>query len=244
MTNYVTEQSAGDIVKNTFEIYRTNLRTLCLIYLVPVIPFSIVSIMASSSDSIGLILFTTILEVVIGYFALGAMTVAISDVCIGHHPSFTRSYGMLWRVIGRYFSVFALSSIIVVVGFALLIVPGIIASVLLMFALTCVILERRSWISALKRSIALGKGYYWRNVGVFLLVLLIVFVIQIVTMILCAFLFFNGDFEAGIGLDIIGALLGYFLGPLTLIPIVLLYYDMRVHKEHFDRSTLSQELMV
>jgi uncharacterized protein UPF0259/glycerophosphoryl diester phosphodiesterase family protein len=242
VSKYVTEQSAGDIVSNTFEIYRGNFIALSAIYFVPVAGFGLLSLHATLTGGTSFIVVAGFLWFFSTVFVQGAMAIAVSDICIGNQPSFVRSYETVSHIIGRYIGTIFVVVSICSMGVLLLLVPGIIAGVLLMFTMPVVILERKGVVAALKRSIQLGKGAYWRNFGVFYLLLFIyLFIVTIISFIL------------GIILALIGAnpnLIRYsgsvtpaIFGPIGSIPLVLLYYDMRVRKENFDTAALSQELL-
>jgi len=75
----------------------------------------------------------------------------------------------LWRYIGA--SLF--SGVIVMVGFVLLVVPGIIAMLMLMFATLLVIDRTLSPVAALKESARITTGYRWQLLWLVILVALL-----------------------------------------------------------------------
>lgn len=99
--------------------------------------------------------------------AFGAITISVSDICLGNAPSLARSYK-------KVFGLFDL------IGLVLLIVPGIIAILWFIFTPCVVVLEGLGGLTALKRSKAIGQGYNWRNLGIVVLLLVIWIVIYLI----------------------------------------------------------------
>ncbi|MGH6892583.1 MAG: YciC family protein, partial [Dongiaceae bacterium] len=177
--------------------------------------------------------------------ASAAITVAVSRACLGQKPSVLHSYRRLFDVIGKFLWTYVLLLIVIIVGFALLVVPGIVAITMLLFTTVVVILERRSGIDAFKRSIALGKGYYLRNLGVIALMAVLVIVGQLVLALLAATAIYALDDieQPGILARLLISAISHVLGPIPLIATVLLYYDIRVRKENYDTAALTQDLV-
>lgn len=243
MAEYITERSAGRILKDGIKIYAQNFTAIFLISALPVLPFLILSAWASSQYDDTTIVVSDFLQGVIGIFTTGAVTVAVSDVCLGNRPSVKRSYTALLGIIWRYLGTYLLAVLIIGIGLVLLVIPGIYAMVVLMFALPVCIIERRTALDACKRSRALGKGYYLRNFGVLILISCVFFIgVFAISMVLIAPVLMM-DSEPPIFLfDLLGGLLGAALAPVVQVSIILLYYDMRVRKENFDGAALAQEL--
>lgn len=242
MVTFVKEFTFGEIIADTFRIYSGNLLPLFLICFVPLAPFQLILEIAVSAESPSLAVIANLLSLVASMFVYGAVTIAVSDICLGNRPTVKRSYAAIGRVIGRYIGAYLLLMLTVMVGFVLLIVPGVVAAVLLMFALPAVAIERKRAFASLKRSVFLGKGFYWRNFGISLLVSLIAVIAMtlIVTVIVVVLLIIGSEDE--FLFNIVMAITGIFVTPLFQIPLVLLYYDMRVRKEFFDGSALAQEM--
>ena len=94
--------------------------------------------------------------------------------------------------------------------------------------------------AAFKRSASLGYGQYHRVLATILLMILIVFgggyLLAIFCMLPLKFL------NVTIGVSILALFTFYLPAPLSLVYIVLMYYDLRVRKEEYDIQTLKQEL--
>jgi hypothetical protein len=131
--------------------------------------------------------------------------------------------------------------VIVMLGYVLLIVPGIVFSMWYWFAGSVAVLERTTARGALARSRELGKGYYLRNLGIVSLTGLVVFLpIQVFSLLLGA--------ASGLGYfplplaKAIGTVVGGLGGTVIQIAIVLIYYDLRVRKEAYDSAKLAEDL--
>ena len=244
MAAYITERTAGRIIKDGIKIYAQNFMAIVLISELPAVPFVFLNAWAASQYDQTMYFVGYILYFVVGIFTAGAVTVAVSDVCLGNRPSVSRSYAALLRILWRYLGTYLLVVLIIIIGFVLLIIPGIYAMVVLMFALPICIIERRAALDACKRSRALGKGHYLRNFGVFFLVICVYFlcIIAISLVVIALMLVLSSDPPLGLA-DFMGGLVAVALAPVVQVSIILLYYDMRVRKENFDGAALAQELM-
>lgn len=244
MAELITERTAGRIIKDGIKIYAQNFRAIALISALPVVPFLILSAWASSQSDDTMFAVSGILEAVVGIFTTGAVTVAVSDVCLGNRPSVSRSYAALLRILWRYLGTYLVAASITIIGLVLLVIPGIYAIVVLMFALPVCIIERRAALDACKRSRALGKGHYLRNLGVFFLVFC-VYVLCIITisLVLVALMLVMNSDPSIFLTDFLDGMVAVVLAPIMQVSIILLYYDMRVRKENFDGAALAQELM-
>jgi hypothetical protein len=247
MADYIREYSAGEFITSSLSIYRGNFLTLFLVCILPISPVYLFTIYlqysAPEDYTIGIVSY--VLEQAVTFLIVAPTTVTVSDICLGNQPTLVRSYTRLKNIIGRLGLAYLLLNGIVFVGIMLLIIPGVIASVMLMFMMTAVILERRSPIEALRRSIRLGKEFYLRNFGVLLLMGILV------GLAIMAFAFAFGIMAGFIAPsliepplpELIGGVFGLLIAPMFYIIVVLLYYDLRVRKENYDAAALAQEMM-
>jgi hypothetical protein len=256
MANYLREQSAGEVLRGTLYIYRRHFLKLCGMYLLPVLPFHVLKLKILESWPDFSFLLLLALWILVTPFGAAALTVGVSDICLGNRPSIERS---LRRVFGTIFGKLVLTNLLMLFIVAVVFIPLVavwgpgvhgavlvaalvvsIALVLLfqvwwMFVPTIVVLEQIFGWPPLLRSKAMGKGFYLRNLGI---VLLIYFTILILGWI-AFFTLQLGDSQI---LKILGVTLTALLDPLPLIATVLLYYDLRVRSEGYDIATLGQDL--
>src|SRR5687767_3860569 len=96
--NYLIQHSAGSIIRGAFQIYFRHFSTLFLIFVLPMVPVAVFQTEAQLSENVGLFMFSLLLALIVGTFAYGAITMAVSDICLGNPPSFRRSYA---KVLGK-----------------------------------------------------------------------------------------------------------------------------------------------
>ncbi len=240
MINYVREQSIGELVRNSFAVFGKGLGIILLTYLLPMLPFILMQGEALAAKATGLWLIAAFLGTIASLLAFGAITISVSDICLGNAPSLPRSYKRVFRLFGRMFTASMLQLTFIMIGCVLLFVPGIIAMFWFMFTPCIVVMEGFGGLTALKRSRALGWGYNWRNLGVFALVMVIAIVAYVILVIPLLLLIpdaanhFSGRF-----FNTVFQLLST---PLGIVAIVLMYYDLRVRKEAYDAAALAEDL--
>lgn len=244
MPNYLRPQTVGDLLRNTFAVYGKGFRVIFLSYFLPVLPFGICANEAQAAKNMGLYWLIVLCSFPVSLAATAAITIAVSDICLGNAPSLVRSYKKVFAVMLKLLGTNILQFIIILIGFILLVVPGIIAMMWLFFTPSVVILEGMGGFSALKRSKQLAHGYNWRNLGVFLLLLIVLIVIgfivgAVVGAILALLL---PPATHALLLRVVQAVLNPIGATITLTMIVLLYYDLRVRKEAYDAAALAEDL--
>jgi len=114
-----------------------------------------------------------------------------------------------------------LAAIALVIGFILLIIPGLWLLTIWAVIAPAVVVERAGIFEAFGRSRQLVKGHGWQVFGVIVIVFLILLVVGIVTAILIAAV---GD----VGGAIIGWALNVFTAPITALVAAVLYFALRV----------------
>jgi hypothetical protein len=244
MANYVQQQSVGDIIRNTFAIYGKGFVVIFLSYFLPLLPFGICGNEAQAAQAVGLYLLIVLCSLPVSLAATSAITISVSDICLGNAPSLARAYKKVFGVMWKLLATNILQVVIIFIGIMLLVVPGIIAMLWLLFTPSVVILEGLGGFAALRRSRDLARGYNWRNLGVFLLMLIILFVIAFVL---------GAIFGLLVGLllppathafliRILQAVMNLVGATITLTMIVLLYYDLRARKEAYDAAALAEDL--
>lgn len=244
MVDYISERSAGQIVGDSFRLYSRNFRVLFLVYALPIFPLILFNVLARSNGEDELSIAISVIQALLGIFTLGAVTLAVSNICLGNQPSLKRSYAALFRIFWGYLGTYILYLLAFMLGFLLLILPGFYVSVVLVFSLPICIIERRSPMDAIKRSMALSKGRFWRIFGTLMLVGLTIFLPFFVVGFVVGMIGFILEPETGLLLtSLLMDLLGTLLVPFMQVATILIYYDIRSRKEHFDGAALATELM-
>lgn len=241
MESYLKEQSFGEFIRNTFNVYGRHFLPVVLTYSILVLPWELLYRVGIHDHEPVLALIGMFLVTASSLFAVAVLTLLVSDICLGNKVSlaryFKRAFG---AILGKLLATNLLQTIVIMVGFVLLIIPGFLFTVWFMFSGSIVVLEEKWGTEALKRSRMLGKGYYMRNLGVLLVLLIIVVVIAgtlggVVGGVLLP------DVK-GYGFIVFESLVGVVTTPLGIITFILMYYDLRVRKEAFNSEVLAEEL--
>lgn len=251
--SFIAEQSTGSLLRNVMALYRSNFRPLFLTYFLPTFPVLVVQQLANWEGNRSVAIAASIVALIVSLFAVGALTVTISDIALGNEPSVRRSYnkllkGQLWL---KLFLTNVLQVLAILLGCLLFLIPGFVLMIRLLVTSTVVILEGESGRRALVRSMFLTKGHFWRLFGIYMLLVLIV---SVVTMVVA----FASGFLLGLIADLMGAERGTteqvllvlsvaltqgFMYPMLFIELVLMYYDLRARKEAYDLQALSEDMM-
>jgi len=251
MSEYIREHTPGSIVKGSLKIYFSNLFPILMVYFVPVIPFTILQVIAMEEQFAGLSMVAMLLGFIAALFAFAALTLLVSDICLGNKTSVIRDLKHVFgALVGRLlatnlmqmlaFVLCAVAFLIPLIGPLIAIVGMVVVLLWLMFCSIVVVLEGEWGFAALKRSKQLGAGKYWRNFGTLILMVLIILLIAIVLLVLVTVVF--GESLSELHIAIFITIVQQLVMPLSLIPVVLLYYDLRARKEAFNLNALAEDL--
>ncbi len=119
--------------------------------------------------------------------------------------------------------------ILMMIGFILLVIPGIYLMVgFALFNQTAVIEDRGPW-DALTRSRELIKGSWWRCLGIlflaFVLVAILSNIVEFPLRLAVGWIFGNGLLGTGIGV-MVGWFVHFVFAPFSMLVSTLLYYDL------------------
>ena len=128
-----------------------------------------------------------------------------------------------------------LTSIAVMIGLVLLIVPGVIVYLALSVSVPVLVEERRGVIGSMERSAELTKGSRWR---IFALVLLYFVVYGLLAAGVGAAVL-AGGFDAPLGLALLEAVFGTLTALLVAAMLASLYVELRTVKEGATLDTLA-----
>jgi uncharacterized membrane protein len=143
-----------------------------------------------------------------------------------------------------------LMGLVILLGFLLMVIPGVILAVGLAVAIPAVVLEAgRSASGALSRSWELTRGSRWRIFGLGLTLFVLLYIPVVAISGLVAVLVPRGA-AAGFGASstativalAIGGVVQLFIYPLFYCVLTVTYYDLRVRKEGFDLELLASSL--
>ncbi len=183
------------------------------------------------------ILFYAVWVVALAPLAAGAAMAAVSQAYLGGVPDIRLAFQAAWRralpLIGVNLAVF----LIILVGFFLLFVPGVILWLGLSVGAPVVLFEGVAWDRAIERSWSLTRDHRLRILGALMIVVFFQAVVQFGAVGCLAIL---GMGIQSLPSQILQRLAGLVLAPLGSIVVILIYYDLRIRKEGFDLELLSQ----
>jgi hypothetical protein len=175
-------------------------------------------------------------------FLVAAISRAAADAYLGERVTMGRTFRFALSRLPAILWVTIITSIVTIIGFILLIIPGIIALVRLTLTPAVVVVEDVRGTSAVSRSWNLTAGNFWRVLGTLILAGLISVVgaaiIQIPSEVATSLLGPDGWPVSALGTAIASVL----ITPFSLLIVVLLYFDLRVRKEGYDIEVMAQEL--
>ena len=168
----------------------------------------------------GLALLAELVALVATWLFSGMVVELVADVQDGKRDA---TAGQLLRavmpVLGSLVLVSIVAGILIVIGFALIIVPGLILLTVWAVAVPVVVIEHPAGLGALRRSRELVRGNGWPVFGV---ILILYFLVLVVTAALQA----AGN-SAGTGVGIVVAVIvGVLTRPLPALAQAVLYFDL------------------
>jgi hypothetical protein len=145
-----------------------------------------------------------------------------------------------------------LLGLLLLVGFFAVLAVGVLVFIYLLrygVAVPALLLEKLSPRQALKRSVLLTKGYLWRLLVVFILMVMI----RMIIVLVCQSPFSIATFSTAVrGVQpnlwltiaslLVGGVAAAATAPLLMIGFAIAYYDLRVRKEGFDLQLMMENL--
>ena len=261
-------RSLRTLLDETFAIYGRYLWRLIALVAVVQAPVSVVTLglfwalggRSAALDQVTLIA-TLFLSVLGTVFFYGAGVFAVGQQCVTGHIGIRECYDRVWLRVLSLMTLgvalaaalylvlvvsYASQSLVVVASFLLLLL-AILLAIYWSLTIQAVIVEGYRPVGALRRSFTLVRGSWWRVFGITLVSGLVAFGLAIIAAI--PFTVLSMILEAGGATFLVSAILslggvvvGIVVPPVLIIVGTLLYYDLRVRKERYDLSILSQEL--
>jgi hypothetical protein len=212
--------AVGAVIRRVFHIY---VEQYSVLLPASAVVFAITGIVSAVlvAASPGLALLALLLSLVAGTLFTGMVVELVADIQDGRRD---HSAGQLLRaatpVIGQLILVGIVAGIGILIGFFLIIVPGLILITIWSVAAPVVVLERPGVFPALGRSRQLVSGNGWQVFGVILVLFFLVFVVS-------AAIEIAAD-SAGTGAGIVAhVILGILTAPISALAAAVLYFDLR-----------------
>lgn len=164
--------SPGQIIRKGWEFTRRNLIVMLGLLLLEIVIYVIFSLLGGSNPySARYILISIIGFVVLQYYSLAFYKITL-DITDGGEAEFS-TFSKVGRLFIPYLFTSLLVGIIVFAGLVIFIIPGVYLGVRLAYAPMFVITNGANPLDAIQQSWALTSGYFWKILGLTLLLLLL-----------------------------------------------------------------------
>jgi hypothetical protein len=218
-------QSISSLTTGAWQLYKENFKTLFLILLVPAVLSGIAGFFepfpnqVQSTAEASVYFFFLVSSLVISIAMTIALVHKLDDTSLDAKSAYQKGWQQLLKYIG--FSI--VLTIVLLVAFILLIIPGIWLSVSFTFAIFFLLLKGASIIDSLKMSFNLVKGKWWGVLGQLLvlglLCLLFVIGLNMVSSVIGALVGEDGAYA-------FTSAVSYFLAPYSMGYMYLLFKSM------------------
>lgn len=242
----------GMILDTTVRLYMQNMALMIGIIALSYLPYLIFLVLVTAVTSAGgqapellilaSFLATALWMLIAQPLSVGATTYAMSERYLQHPVTIVEALRAAWQRYATLLWAQAVAGLVIMVGFFLLIVPGILWTLSYALVAPVVMLEAVNARGGRRRSWELVSG----NRGKVFLILVVVSVLTIVVTgavnAVVALLVETTSMTGQLTQQVITQLVSYVIIPVPTIANVLLYYDLRIRKEGFDLEMLSQAL--
>lgn len=253
--------SVGRILDKTFQIYRNNfIRFITIVALIQV-PFALLNLVftsilvtpASAETSVEMTIqpaavvgigITALLGMIGGMLCQAALIQSVSESYLDRQISVGQAYRTVLPKLLTLLGASLLVGLVVMLGFMLLVVPGVIFSLWLYLTVPCIVIENLGAGAGMSRSKNLVSGNLGKVFLVALLVLLITWVISIplgiVGGVVSHFVPRSGTMLPAFVRTFTNVIAQILAMPIGASAAILLYYDLRIRKEGYDLEMLAQ----
>ncbi|MFC2248654.1 hypothetical protein ACETRX_03410 [Labrys portucalensis] len=244
MTNYSQVTGSGDfnigaLISESFAVLHRALPRFLALGLIPIIPliFSTLVVGASAPGELpsnfGAGVFLVLLYIILLFAIQGGMIYGAFSELRGQSfavgDALSKGFARFLPLLG----VSILTGLLVLIGSALFLAPGLWLLCILYSAVAVCVVEQRGVFDSMSRSGELTSGYRWRILGL----VLIVFIASIVTSSIIEYVF------GSVGGPLFGSLLAnlfqVYLTALSCVLSALVYYRLRSIKEGIDIDRLA-----
>jgi len=178
------------LIKESWELYRANFKTIFYIILVPLVfsiilfLFSLINI-SSNNKTISL----TLTFIIIAFFLIQSLLTMLATIALivsirNNITQVVQAYEKAVSLFLPYIWIIIFTGLIVLGGFIFFIIPGIIFAIWFMFSQYALLLEGKRGYEALKRSKELIKGRFFDVIYRIVIILLIIIFVFSVTKLL------------------------------------------------------------
>jgi hypothetical protein len=255
MPNALRPLTVGELLDRTFFLYRRHFAMFVGIAALPnliLLAFQLTQIVISGAvTSLVSMLATLVVYFMTIAVSQGATIIAVSQIQLDRETSVTEAFGAIRSRIYDLAGIIFGMGIRILIGFILLIVPGVYLAIVWSLAIPVAVLEGRNLSESLQRSAELTKGHRGRILVVYFLLLVLVYIVTLLLEVptMAAVAVWGGGLRGGdvpawgsIVIALSNFITTSIVGPIVTIALSLIYYDERVRKEAFDLQHMMQEI--
>ena len=249
-----TEFRVGRVLSRSFSVLFRNIVPFGLLALVISAPPYVYGVLFNIPDSMDFgnpdlgyataDIIATIAQLFLAYILTAALVYGTIQHLRGRSVNVGECFGKGLSMIFPILGVAIVSFLLIILGFAALIIPGFIVITMLWVAVPAAVIERKG-LSALSRSAELTKGYRWRILALLIALFFIMILLSLPLGALSGIVVYgamSGDGDFATSMTIIMALnwvLASFTGALSAVVYAVSYHDLRVAKEGADTDQIA-----
>jgi hypothetical protein len=256
-TGGLHQLGVGRILQGAFDLYRRQAVGLWTIVALIVIPVQIVIFLIikaalsggttfasggtiyTSNSTAGPALSVVILGFVSAIVCIGALSKNLLDGYTGHSTDWRHSLAYAWHRFGSLLWLSILTGILVLIGYILLIIPGIYLTVAWLVAVPVLMFEGTGGTGALGRSRELVSGHWWMLFGALLVGIVIVVGISFAVGAIIGGIANSGSVNVILILSGLSrAISAIFTYPIVAAISAVAYVELRAAKEHIPPNRL------
>jgi hypothetical protein len=254
------QMGIGELLDGAIRLYRLEWKVLMGIVAFVLVPITFIQlwiaqalvsgidpIATPTSDALGQVLLVglaifAIQFLIVQPFLVAAVARAAADIYLGEPVSIGRVYRFALARLLPILWITVISTVAILIGLVLLIIPGIILLVRLAFAPAVLVVESVGGMSALRRSWRLSSGNFWRALGAIVLSGVISAVVSGIISLPAEYVVQSLGPDAWPISALGTALASVLTTPFAMLVIVLLYFDLRIRNEGYDIEVMAREL--
>ena len=169
------------VLGESWQLYRTHARHLLTIAAIVYVIAAIVSAVLQLAGGFVGTLLGLLVTLVAAFLLTAALVKAVQDVRDGTvNLSVGETLSAATPLIGPVAIAAILAAIVITIGFAAFIIPGLFLVTILCLIVPAIVIEGASPLDSFKRSWQLVKGHFWNVFGILCVVFLVLFAVDIV----------------------------------------------------------------
>ena len=254
----------GEILDAGIKVYRSRFATMLKAVAVVIVPVQVLNVLitlslpdtsttagttTTTSDSewagIAALLLILVINIVSSALAEAACLRAVSDTYVGTETGWRESLRFGFRRLGSLAWLTLIHGVIVLLGFAACVVPGVWLYVAWSVAVPVLLIEGPPGFQALRRSFDLVRRRWWPTASVLILAHLLATAVAAGFGLLSLPLLLVGrdnEFVYDLARAVFGSVATILTIPFVAAVVAVIYFDLRVRKEGFDLQLMAQRI--